>query len=123
MGTRASRPRRGSLYDCCPESGVVLAGSAMTGLRHSSSCSHQLLVRPALFFLVASSAFATGYFGPSVYLDEGGRRVTGSPEFYWGMEVKRLARDFHPTERLVQAPRKLDEEGAVDRAPLAESTA
>jgi hypothetical protein len=41
---------------------------------------------------------ATGYFGPSVYLDEGGKNVDASPEFYWELEVKRLAREFRPRE-------------------------
>ena len=44
---------------------------------------------------------ATGYFGPDVYLDEGGKNVDGSPEFYWGLEVRRIAREFHPPEKLV----------------------
>ena len=44
---------------------------------------------------------ATGYFGPDVYLDQGGKNVDGSPEFYWGLEVRRIAREFHPTEKLV----------------------
>jgi len=44
---------------------------------------------------------ATGYFGPDVYLDAGGQNVDGSPEFYWGLEVRRLAKDFHPAEKLV----------------------
>lgn len=51
--------------------------------------------------LAAGKAGATGYFGPMVYLDEGGRNVAASPEFYWEFEVKRLARDFHPPEKLV----------------------
>ncbi|MFL6539644.1 MAG: hypothetical protein ACJ8HU_02685, partial [Chthoniobacterales bacterium] len=95
----------------------------MTGLRKSSSRSHQLLVRPALFLALTSSAFATGYFGPTVYLDEGGRRVTGSPEFYWELEVKRLSHDFQPAEHLVQAPRNLDQDGALDRGSFADATA
>ena len=44
---------------------------------------------------------ATGYFGPSIYLDDGGKKVEGSPEFYWGLEVRRVSRDFHPPEKLV----------------------
>src|ERR1700745_1031956 len=44
---------------------------------------------------------ATGYYGPDVYLDEGGKNVDGSPEFYWGLEVRRLAKEFHPTEKRV----------------------
>ncbi|MDQ6622785.1 MAG: hypothetical protein M3Y86_04790 [Verrucomicrobiota bacterium] len=74
----------------------------------SSARARRLLVRPTLlaliFFATALSARATGYYGPMVYLDDGGRRVTGSPEFYWELEVKRLARDFHPPERLVVDP-------------------
>jgi hypothetical protein len=44
---------------------------------------------------------ATGYFGPFTYLDDGGKKVEGSPEFYWGLEVRRISRDFHPPEKLV----------------------
>src|SRR5260370_21850852 len=44
---------------------------------------------------------ATGYYGPDVYLDHGGKNVDGSPEFYWGLEVRRLCREFHPTEKLI----------------------
>ena len=48
---------------------------------------------------------ATGYFGPFIYLDDGGKKVEGSPEFYWGLEVRRISRDFHPPEKLV-APKE-----------------
>jgi tetratricopeptide (TPR) repeat protein len=41
---------------------------------------------------------ATGYGGPTEYLDQGGRQVDAAPEFYWEIEVKRLARDFRPAE-------------------------
>ena len=51
-------------------------------------------------------ARATGYFGPSVYLDEGGKNVDASPEFYWELEVKRLSREFHPAEKLVVPKKK-----------------
>ncbi len=44
---------------------------------------------------------ATGYFGPSIYLDDGGKKVEGSPEFYWGLEVRRISRDFNPPEKVV----------------------
>ena len=56
---------------------------------------------------------ATGYYGPNFYLDEGGKNVDGSPEFYWGLEVRRLAKEFHPTEKRVvseKADQKSDEE-------------
>jgi hypothetical protein len=48
---------------------------------------------------------ATGYYGPSLYFDNGGENVDASPEFYWGLEVRRLAREFHPPEKLV-SPKK-----------------
>src|SRR5438309_7691804 len=48
---------------------------------------------------------ATGYYGPDVYLDGGGKNVDGSPEFYWGLEVRRIAKEFHPPEKRV-APEK-----------------
>jgi hypothetical protein len=44
---------------------------------------------------------STGYLPLEIYLDEGGKNVDASPEFYWELEVKRLARDFHPSEKLV----------------------
>ena len=44
---------------------------------------------------------ATGYFGPTIYLANGGENVDGSPEFYWGLEVRRLAHEFHPGEKFV----------------------
>lgn len=55
----------------------------------------------ALAGLCAGQARATGYHGPMVYLDSGGRNVTASPEFFWELEVKRLARDYHPPEKIV----------------------
>ena len=56
---------------------------------------------------------ATGYYGPDFYLDAGGKNVDGSPEFYWGLEVRRLAKEFHPTEKRVvseKAEQKSDKE-------------
>jgi hypothetical protein len=65
----------------------------------------RLLVRLILIVALAQSLtgslHATGYYGPMVYLDEGGAKVAASPEFYWELEVKRLAKDFHPPEKLV----------------------
>jgi hypothetical protein len=42
--------------------------------------------------------------------------VDGSPEFYWGLEVRRLAREFHPTEKIVvsQNPQPKTDEEAPD---------
>jgi hypothetical protein len=52
-------------------------------------------------FACPSSAFATGFYGPVQYLDNGGRNVDLSPEFYWELEVKRLSAKFHPPEKLL----------------------
>lgn len=77
----------------------------------------------ALLSCLTSSCFATGYFGPTVYLDEGGRRVTGSPEFYWELEVKRLSRDFQAPEKLLQPEEKRNEEGVIEPESFAQLTA
>src|SRR5216117_638764 len=61
---------------------------------------------------------ATGYFGPYIYLGDGGKNVAGSPEFYWGLEVRRISRDFHPPEKLVvskEAAQKNEEEEPEER--------
>ncbi|MGZ5020194.1 MAG: hypothetical protein ACXWAV_07175, partial [Chthoniobacterales bacterium] len=77
----------------------------MISTRGFSSRSIRLLVRQTLLAALAtSSAFATGYYGPSVYLNDGGRRVAASPEFYWDLEVKRLSSNFHPKEKFVGEP-------------------
>src|SRR2546430_10147436 len=71
----------------------------------------------------AGSAHATGYFGPAVYLDEGGKNVDVSPEFYWELEVKRLAREFHPIEKLVRPIRKETQADEDPRAIRSRDTA
>jgi tetratricopeptide (TPR) repeat protein len=60
---------------------------------------------------------ATGYYGPSVYLDDGGKNVNASPEFYWELETKRLAKGFTPAEKRIAAPaskRQSEADDAVD---------
>src|SRR6266487_2118328 len=66
---------------------------------------------------------ATGYFGPTVYLDEGGKNVDASPEFYWELEVKRLAREFHPVEKLVRPTKKETQADEDPRAIRSQDTA
>src|SRR6266403_3374069 len=78
----------------------------MTGLRifKRTSMSRRCLPASLAFLsLLAATArcFATGYFEPRQYLDDGGKKVDGSPQFYWELEVKRLAKDFKPTETRV----------------------
>src|SRR6476661_7223307 len=61
---------------------------------------------------------ATGYFGPYIYLDDGGKKVEGSPEFYWGLEVRRISRDFHPPEKVVvskETAQKTEEQELEER--------
>jgi hypothetical protein len=60
-----------------------------------------LMVTAGTALCLVGQLHATGYFGPYTYLDEGGKKVEGSPEFYWGLEVRRISRDFHPPEKLV----------------------
>src|ERR1700746_1033746 len=60
-----------------------------------------------LVFFEVVPAFGTGFFGPVQYLDNGGKNVDASPEFYWELEVKRLAGNFHPAEKLLLA--KIDD--------------
>src|SRR2546427_13103112 len=59
---------------------------------------------------------ATGYYGPDVYLDDGGKNVDGSPEFYWGLELHRLAQDFHPAEKVV-APTETPAQTSAEETP------
>lgn len=73
----------------------------------------RLLVAVGATLCFLGRLHATGYYGPDVYLDEGGKNVDGSPEFYWGLEVRRLAKEFHPPEKRVvseKAEKKGDEE-------------
>jgi hypothetical protein len=73
----------------------------------------KLLVAVGATLCFLGRLHATGYYGPDVYLDNGGENVDGSPEFYWGLEVRRLAKEFHPTEKRVvseKAEQKSDEE-------------
>ena len=64
-----------------------------------------------------SDCRATGFYGPSVYLDQGGKNVNASPEFYWELEAKRLAKGLAPGEKLITAPasnRQAETEDAAD---------
>ena len=50
---------------------------------------------------VLENTHATGDFGPHRWLDNGGISSEMSPEFYWELEVKRMAKEFHPPEKRV----------------------
>src|SRR3989440_4708766 len=67
----------------------------------------------------ARDAHATGYSGPMVYLDEGGKNVDASPEFYWDLELKRIAREFQVSEKRVKSDgtgHQEEETATVDRS-------
>jgi len=64
-----------------------------------------------------SDCRATGFYGPSVYLDQEGKNVNASPEFYWKLEAKPLAKGLAPGEKLITAPasnRQAETEDAAD---------
>jgi len=73
-------------------------------------------------WLLAGRAHGTGFYGPDEYLSDGSR-LTVTPEFYWDLEVNRLARDFHPKEQpdIVLRDAAIHE-SPVDRAPLEKAT-
>jgi hypothetical protein len=77
----------------------------------------EILATVALTVCAFGTLHATGYYGPTFYLDDGGKNVDASPEFYWSLEVRRLARDFHPAEKLVvpQNPQAQSDEQAPDQ--------
>jgi hypothetical protein len=77
------------------------------------------LVLIGIIAVTIVEAEATGWFGPMVYLDQGGRNVDASPEFYWDLELKRIARDFNAPEKLLRRPIK----SADPRSALLELTA
>jgi len=62
---------------------------------------HAIIALVLLFGLsCASHGLGCGFYGPISYLGDGGAKLASTPQFYWEMEVKRLAKDFHPTEKL-----------------------
>ena len=71
----------------------------------------------AILGLTITRAGATGYYGPRIYLDEGGRNVEAAPEFYWDVELKRIARDFKAPEKLFRRERKPSTDDSDDPRP------
>src|SRR5881397_4034391 len=72
----------------------------------------KLLATVGTALCLVGGLHATGYFGPYIYLGDGGKNVAGSPEFYWGLEVHRISRDFHPPEKLV-VPTQADQKNEL----------
>ena len=52
---------------------------------------------------VAHHAFSTGDWMPRTVLDEGGKRVLETPEFFWELECRRIAQEFTPVEKRIAA--------------------
>src|ERR1051325_8589453 len=83
---------------CVPAKSVLSAGCVSLSQRiYDANCSgietvKSFRVTAAVLFTIATAG-ATGWFGPMVYLDEGGRNVDASPEFFWDLEVKRIAQE------------------------------
>ncbi|MBL9143161.1 MAG: hypothetical protein JNM99_05705 [Verrucomicrobiaceae bacterium] len=53
-----------------------------------------------------SSSLATGIYFMPRWLDQGGVASDHSPEFYWELEVRKLAEDFKPSQERVTRPLK-----------------
>src|ERR1700756_4292621 len=72
---------------------------------HLSRTAKVIRLRVMLLTVLAAAVVrhsnATGFYGPQVYLDEGGKNILRSPEFYWDIEVKRLARNYKPIEKRI----------------------
>ena len=89
----------------------------------------KLLVTVGAALCLVGGLHATGYFGPFIYLDDGGKKVEGSPEFYWGLEVRRISRDFHPPEKLVvsketaQKPKEENRRSGLRKLPKTQQKA
>lgn len=62
---------------------------------------------------------ATGDFGPDRWLSNGGMASDMSPEFYWELELKRMAKEFTPPEKRVLPPAPKVEPGQEPPAAAA----
>jgi hypothetical protein len=88
------------------------------------SRSAKLLATVGATICFAVELHATGYFEPQIYLDQGGKNVDGTPEFYWGLEVRRLAKEFRPSEKLLvpEKPKSASDEETSENKSGAEDT-
>ncbi len=55
----------------------------------------------SLVLAIATQSQASEFFTPPRWLDNGGIASDCSPEFFWALELKRLAKDFSPIEKRV----------------------
>ena len=60
-------------------------------------------------------ALATGNYLPATWLgDGGGKPVRFAPEFFWEIEVKRIAEEFKPVEKRIPSPEQKPVEGKAN---------
>jgi hypothetical protein len=62
---------------------------------------HRVTLLALISIPAVQDGHATGFYGPQLYLDDGAKNLLQSPEFYWEVEVKRLAKSFTPIEKRV----------------------
>ena len=74
----------------------------------------------SLLFLAAACgrAYATGDFESPTILANGGRQVTGTPEFFWELECKRIALEFVPAEKRVVPPEPAPAKPGEEELPV-----
>ena len=62
------------------------------------------LAAPLVFLSGLQSVHATGGFSPGRWLENGGKASEMTPEFFWDLELRRMAQPFHPPEKRVTLP-------------------
>ncbi len=80
---------------------MVSAGCALINARRCMWKYRLELTVASLVLAFATQSQASGVFTPPRWLDNGGIASDRSPEFFWALELKRLAKDFSPTEKRV----------------------
>jgi hypothetical protein len=78
-----------------------LSPSAFRFSRAAKVTRFRVVLLTVLSTVAVQHITATGFYGPQLYLDEGGKNILRSPEFYWDIEVKRLARNYKPIEKRI----------------------
>jgi len=73
----------------------------------------RLICWAALSVAAVENARATGDFTPHRWLDNGGAASEMSPQFFWELELRRMAKDFHPPEKRAVPPEDKDQPQAA----------
>lgn len=85
--------------------------------RESMSMSSMKTVSLLLFAAACTRLQATGDFESPTILAHGGVKITGTPEFFWELECKRIALEFVPEERRVVPPPPAPSKPAEEAPP------